>query len=93
MISIPNSHFYTVTTKQEIEFYSPRGKISYTAELSKLHCIVHLRILNSASTSVLPTHTRAFLELMEVLALLGALDLKVRDLPPWLNRTGSEEID
>lgn len=60
MISIPNSHFYTVTTKQEIEFYSPRGKISYTTELSKLHFIVYLRILNSASTSVLRTHVTCF---------------------------------
>ena len=34
-----------------------------------------------------------FIELMEVLGLLGALDLKVRDLPPWLNWTGSEEIE
>ena len=137
MISIPNSHFYTITTKQEIEFYSPRDKLSYTTDLNKLHFIVYLSILNSTFTSILPTRITwfyftghgvvfctlyfgpvwvrhisnwfliweelqlpfgvfwtvffpfshpanccSFQELKEVLALLGALDLKVRDLPP-----------
>lgn len=60
MISIPNSHFCTITTKQEIEFYSPRDKISYTIDLNKLHFIIYLSILNSTFTSVLPTHVTWF---------------------------------
>lgn len=60
MISIPNSYFYTITTKQEIEFYSPRDKISYTTDLNKLHFIIYLSILNSTFTSILPTRITWF---------------------------------
>ena len=60
MISIPNFHFYTITTKQEIEFCSPRDKISYIIDLNKLLFIIYLSILNSTFTSVLPTHITWF---------------------------------